>query len=74
MTAQWTLAREADVLILCLCDLGSRPVCGNWVERVATIGVPGICIVLRIARSPLERVEYLPATNGPIAVIAKVLG
>ena len=55
-------------------ELRANPVFRNRVEWVAAVGVPRRGIVLRVAGCPLQGVENLPATHGPVAVIAKVLG
>ncbi len=51
----------------------SWPISGDGIERITTVRIPCIRVVLRIARRPLQRVKNLASAHRAVAVIAEVL-
>ena len=49
------------------------PIGGDGIERITTVRIPCIRIVLRVARRPLQRVKDLASTQRTVTMIAEVL-
>ena len=58
--------------VVALSELGTGPVLGNRIERIPSVLVPGIRIVLGIPRGPLQGVKDLAAARRMVAVVAEV--